>query len=162
MKLLFKSLFFSIILGLSFLNESLGQNNALKFNGVNDYITFGNNSNLHLEEFTIECWFKKTGAGVPANTGTSGAIAIPLITKGTSESDNNTEDLNYFLGIDSATHVLTTDIEEGFLQRIPGLNHPLYGTTLIVSNVWYHVAMTFKWQSNVSLFEWTIGIGQLG
>ena len=134
----------TVCLAMLFLFEGTAQNRAIKFNGIDDYITFGNDSNLHLEEFTIECWFKKQGAGIPANTGTSGAIAVPLITKGRGESDHNNRDLNYFLGIDSATNVLTTDIEEGFLQRVPGLNHPLYGTTQIQLNVWYHVAMAFN------------------
>ncbi|MBL0340819.1 MAG: T9SS type A sorting domain-containing protein [Bacteroidetes bacterium] len=124
--------------------SACSQNYAVNFNGIDDYISFGNDSNLNLEQFTVECWFKRSGAGVATNTGTDGAIAVPLVTKGTSESDNNTRDLNYFLGIDSITNVLTTDIEEGNFQHTPGLNHPVYGNTPILWNVWYHAAMTFN------------------
>src|SRR5688572_27611751 len=85
---------------LAICNESIAQNNAISFNGTDDYITFGNDSNLHLEAYTVECWFMRTGAGVATNTGTAGVLAYPLVTKGLAQSDANTRDLNYFMGID--------------------------------------------------------------
>ncbi len=124
-------------------NPAVAQNNAIKFNGSNDYISFGNDSNLNLKQFTVECWFKRTGLGLTTSTGNLGVIAYPLVTKGLAESDDNNRDLNYFLGIDSVTNVLTADIEEGELQTAPGLNHPTFGNTHISWNVWYHAAITF-------------------
>ncbi|MBK7969473.1 MAG: T9SS type A sorting domain-containing protein [Bacteroidetes bacterium] len=139
------------------------QNYALSFNGVDDYISFGNDSNLRLEAYTLECWFMVTGQGIPTGTGTGGAYAVPLITKGRGESDTDNRDLNYFLGIDSTTNLLVSDIEEGFLQWSPGLNHPQYGITPIVDSVWYHVALTFD-SNQMTLYlngqlEFNVGIG---
>ena len=72
------------------------------FNGTNQYVTFGRASRLGAEMFTIEGWFKRTGAGVTATTGTEGVTAWPhLITKGRDDgTDNTTNDIKldfYFI-----------------------------------------------------------------
>lgn len=125
-------------------HQGNGQNRALSFNGIDDYVTFGNDSSFYLEEFTIECWFKRTGVGVTTNTGSLGVHAYPLVTRGLEESNDNNRDINYFMGIDSVTNVLVSDLEEGYFQYGPGLNHPVLGTTQILWNVWYHAAVTFN------------------
>ena len=51
--------------------------------------------------------------------------------------------MNYFLGIDSATGKLVADFEEGAGQPTPGLNHPIFGNTVVTSNVWHHAAATY-------------------
>jgi len=132
-----------IVFMVAICNEGVAQNNAISFNGTDDYITFGNDSNLHLDAYTVECWFMRTGTGVATNTGQAGVLAYPLVTKGLAQSDANTRDLNYFMGIDSITNVLVSDIEEAELQYIPGKNHPVFGVTQILWNVWYHAAITF-------------------
>jgi hypothetical protein len=143
--------------------SSFGQNQAIDFNGTTDYISFGNDTNLRLKKFTIECWFKITGPGIPVTTGGNGTYAVPLITKGRSESEDNNRDINYFIGIDSTTNVLVTDFEEGSAEINSGLNHPYYGTTILQNNTWYHVAMTFN-GNQMSLYlngqlEYTNGFG---
>ena len=53
---------------------------------------------------------------------------VPLVTKGRDDGTNGTNlDLNYFLGLSG--NVLAADFEEGAAGPVPGLNHPLTGTT---------------------------------
>ena len=121
-------------------------NFGLQFDGTNDYVTFGQaTSTLGVTTFTVEAWFKKTGAGVTTNTSnaTGGGLtaAIPIVTKGRGEADASTVDMNYFLGIQGGT--LAGDYEEGTGQASPGLNHRILGTTTLVDGTWYHAALTF-------------------
>jgi hypothetical protein len=119
---------------------------ALSFGSSNTttYVTFGNKPALGLSQFTLECWFKRTGTGVTTSTGTGGVTsAIPLVTKGTSEGDGSNIDCNYFMGINTSGNTLCADFEEGAGGTSPGLNHPISGTTAIVNNVWYHAAATY-------------------
>ncbi|MCX6273805.1 MAG: T9SS type A sorting domain-containing protein [Bacteroidetes bacterium] len=118
-------------------------NASLYFGGTNAYVTFGNVSGLGLSQFTVETWFRKEGAGSTASSGSGGVSAIPLLTKGRSEADGSTKDCNYFLGIDGTTGKLAGDFEEGTGSASPGLNHPIFGTTVITSNVWLHAALTY-------------------
>ena len=39
--------------------------------------------------------------------------------------------------------MLAADFEEGAGGASPGLNHPVYGTTVITNNVWHHAAVTY-------------------
>ena len=121
----------------------LNSNSALQFGGTNSYVTFGNNAALGLSQFTLECWFRKEGSGTNASSGSGGVTAKPLITKGRNEADGSTKDMNYFLGINSSNSKLCADFEEGAGQPSPGLNHPVYGTTVIQNNVWYHATATY-------------------
>ena len=63
-----------------------GRNSGVRFDGVNDYVTFGaaaGTAELGATTFTLETWFKREGPGVAASTGTGGlTTAIPLVTKG--------------------------------------------------------------------------------
>ncbi len=116
---------------------------SLSFSGSSNYVTFG--KTLGTAEFTLETWFKRTGAGTTASTGTGGVNAVPLITKGVGEADANNRDANYFLGIRASDNVLAADFED----TTNGLNHPIVGVTTIANNVWYHAAVTYgggKWQ----------------
>ena len=122
---------------------------GLQFDGVNDYVTFGQAPGLGTATFTLECWFKRTGTGASLSTGSGGVTAIPLVTKGRGEADGSNVDMNWFLGIRSSDNVLTADFEEGATGSTPGLNHPVAGVTPIVNNQWYHAAVTYngtKWQ----------------
>lgn len=117
-------------------------NNALRFDGVNDYVTFGNPAALGLKTFTLEVWLRRAGAGVTTSTGTGGVNAAPLVAKGRAEADGSTRDMNYFLGIDGSGH-LVADFEEGAAGASPGLNHPITGATVLATNTWYHAAATY-------------------
>ena len=72
--------------------------------------------------FTLETWFKRTGAGAGTSTGSGGiASAIPLVTKGRAEAEGSNVDMNYFLGIDAADGTLVADFED----TASGANHPV-------------------------------------
>ncbi len=121
-----------------------GVSSSLTFDGANDYVTFGNAASLGLPNFTIETWFKRTGAGTTTTTGGTGGLTVgvtPLVAKGRGEADATNVDMNYILGIQS--NVIVADFEEGALQTTPGLNHAIIGTTTIQNGVWYHAAATY-------------------
>jgi hypothetical protein len=117
---------------------------GLRFDGTNDYVTFGDVNALDISQFTLEAWFRRDGTGTPVTTGSGGvAAAIPLISNGAQETENSNVDINYILCIDNATGKLCADFEEGAAGSSPGLNHPVYGTTVIQNGVWYHAAVTY-------------------
>lgn len=134
--------------------------NALAFGGTDGYVTFGSTSKLGLSTFTLETWFRRDAAGQPAFTGNGGLNAIPLITKGRGEDDGSNVDMNYFLGIDSATGVLAADFED----KVSGGNHPILGVTPLRFNTWYHAAVTYsgsKWQLYLNgILEAELTVGQ--
>jgi hypothetical protein len=121
-------------------------NGALAFDGTAQHVTFGAAPELRASHFTVELWFRRTGAGTTASTGSGGVVAVPLLAKGRSEADGDGRDVNYFLGIDGAGR-LVADYEEGMGQASPGLNHPVVGTTVIANDVWYHGAAVFDGSS---------------
>ncbi|MFD0893238.1 metallophosphoesterase [Luteolibacter ambystomatis] len=112
---------------------------GLFFDGADDHVAFGDNPALKLQNFTLECWFKREGAGIVASTGSGGVSGVPLIAKGRGESDGSTVDCNYFLGIRGTDNVLCADFED----YATGLNHPVIGLTPVTSGVWHHAAVTF-------------------
>ena len=119
---------------------------ALALNGTDQYVTFGPAPALGARAFTLEIWFKRTGIGSTASTGTGGVAAVPLLTKGRGESDASSADANYFLGIDGTSGKLVADMEEGQSTASgasPGLNHPVRGDTVVTYNVWHHAAATY-------------------
>ncbi len=112
---------------------------ALRFDGVNDHVTFGVAPALGTTNFTIECWFKREGSGAATSTGTGGVNGIPLVTKGRAESEAGATNMNYFTGI-STNNLVMADFED----RNNGLNHPITGLGAAGSNSWQHVAVTFQ------------------
>ena len=106
-------------------------NAAVQLNGSSQYVTFGaaaGHGELGASVFTLELWFKRTGAGVGTSTGTGGiASAIPLISKGRAEAETPANlNMNYFLGIDATTGTLVADFED----TVDGGNHPVAGTAV--------------------------------
>ena len=119
-------------------------NQALQLNGSSQYATLGSTSQLRSATFTVELWFKRTGAGLGTNTGNGGIPdAIPLITKGRAEGETAAADINYFLGIDASSGQLVADFEEGQTGATPSLNHPITAATVVTLNVWHHAAATY-------------------
>ena len=113
---------------------------GLQFNGSSQYVTFGSAAGLNASNFTLECWFMRTGTGVTTTTGTGGLLnSIPLVSKGRGEQETPANlNMNYFLGIRS-DNVIVADFEEG-----SGPNHPIAGQTPIQLNTWYHAAVTYQ------------------
>jgi hypothetical protein len=113
---------------------------ALSFDGTNDYVTFGVATELGSPQFTLETWFKRTGAGIGNTTGSGGiASLVPLVTKGAPEADGSNVDANYVLGINTPGNVLAADFED----TATGLNHPVSGTTPITNDTWHHAAASY-------------------
>ncbi|MDP0491583.1 MAG: Ig-like domain-containing protein [Verrucomicrobiota bacterium JB023] len=109
---------------------------GLYFNGVSQYATFGNATELGLGVFTIETWFRYEGGEA---TTTDGVTAIPMVTKGRSEADQSPLDMNYFLGIRESDGVLVADFEDSVL----GTNVPVTGRTPVTASTWQHAAVVF-------------------
>lgn len=107
------------------------------------YIYPINTPEYALDEFTLECRFKRTGPGDPVQTGANGVFAIPLISRGIEEGIAG-EGLNYFLGIRTSDSVLVGDLEEADTGVLPGFNHPIIGHTPIQPGIWYHAALTYN------------------
>ncbi len=121
---------------------------ALVLDGSGDYVTMGADPDLGLAQFSVECWFKRTGTGATANTGTGGFLGVPLVAKGVGESETDTFNANYFLGLKetstgSGVWVLAADFEEGQGGGTLGLNHPVSGATAVTSNAWHHAVATY-------------------
>jgi hypothetical protein len=119
-----------------------GQPTALPFDGVDDYVTLGQSPSLGASTFTVETWFKRTGAGVTTSTGGGGIAAIvPLVAKGMAEADGTTADRTISASTPTATCSPPTS------RREPG--RPVRGSTIhsrgppIAFDTWYHAAATF-------------------
>src|SRR6185312_16342096 len=125
---------------------SVNAGTALQLNGSSQYVTFGSAPGLGAAQFTLELWFRRTGAGVGTSTGTGGiASAIPLVTKGRAEAETPANvNMDYFLGIDASSGVLVADFED----TANGTNHPVAGVTPVTSNVWHHAAVTYDTSNN--------------
>ncbi|MGC4013475.1 MAG: Ig-like domain-containing protein [Luteolibacter sp.] len=106
---------------------------GLFFDGTDDRVTFGKNTNLQLTTFTVECWFRSEGGGIATNSG--GLNAIPLVAKGRGDSLG----ANFFLGIDADSGKLAAD----FKSATETLNHSLIGSTVISTGVWHHATVTY-------------------
>jgi hypothetical protein len=137
---------------------------SLSFGGTDAYVALGDPSALHLPQFTLECWFRRDGDGVPASTGTAGVNAIPLITKGRHQEDGDVRDMNFFLGVRDSDNVLAADFEEGTGGTTPGLNHPIAGVTPVSVGVWHHAAATYdgvEWRLYLDgNLEGVLGVGE--
>jgi hypothetical protein len=122
---------------------------ALLFDGINDYVTMGMAPELNAggppsNGLTLECWFRKEGAGVTSTSGSGGVVGVPLFGKGRGESDGSNVDCNYFFGI-NASGQLVADFEAYPASGITsGQNYPVTASnTPIVNGVWHHAAATY-------------------
>lgn len=130
--------------------NNIPANTALQFDGANDYVTMGAAPELNVggpvgNGLTLECWFRKEGAGRTASSGSGGVAAVPLFGKGRGESDGSNVDCNILFGINAAG-LLVADFE----SFATGLNHPITAANTPISNgTWHHAAVTFDGASGV-------------
>jgi hypothetical protein len=129
--------------------NNLPANTALWFDGVNDYVTMGTALDLGVggpptNGMTLECWFRRDGAGATSSSGSGGVTAVPLFGKGRSEGDGSTIDCNYFFGINTAG-ILVADFETYPATGLTsGQNYPITATNSPITNgVWNHAAVTY-------------------
>ena len=117
---------------------------ALDLGTNSAYVTFGDPAKLDLAQFTIETWFKRTGAGTGGTTGGGGISSfIPMVTHGAPEADYTNQDANWLLGIDASTGTLAADFEDSVTASPNNNNHPIYGTTVVNLDEWHHAAATY-------------------
>lgn len=101
----------------------------------------GSTGHLNTANWTIACWFKKTGDGTTTSTGGGGLTALPLVTKGKAESESASFNLNWFMGIDGSNN-LAADFEDKDGDPVGG-NHPITGSTTIANDQWYFAVFTY-------------------
>ena len=128
------------------LTVGAGAATGVGLDGGNEYVTFGPavgpTTGLGASQFTLELWFKRTGAGVGTSTGTGGiANAIPLITKGRAGDGRAGQPEHELLPRDRWHDRHAGRRLRGHRRRC---NHPVTGTAVITSNVWHHVAATYS------------------
>lgn len=114
---------------------------ALRFDGVDDYVSMGVAPELGLAELTLEAWIRREGRGEESGTGVGGVTLVPIIAKGRGESDGSNVDCNYAFGLHG--DVLAADFED----MASGANHPVIGRTAVPEGDWHHVAATYDGSS---------------
>lgn len=103
-------------------------------------------SRFRAANFTIMCWFRRTGAGVEATTsgGADGFPAadgiVPLVTKGRGEGEGGGVNCNWFLGLNDGTGNIRI---AGDFESLTGPNHKIVGTTNISNDTWYMATLTY-------------------
>ncbi|HEY9250347.1 MAG TPA: Ig-like domain-containing protein, partial [Rariglobus sp.] len=139
----------AVIVTVNFDADHPPANTALRFDGVDDYVTMGVAPELGLggppsKGMTIECWFRRDGDGIVSSSGSGGVSGVPLFGKGRGEDDGSAIDCDYFFGIDASGH-LVADFETYPATGLStGLNYPVTGThTPIQNGVWYHAAAVY-------------------
>ena len=155
-----KARVFSFIMVLCMLLSALGVPNqralaadagtAVQFDGTTtnkQHVTFGTASGLGVTTFTLEAWVKRAAGGVTMSTGTLGFDGLdgrpngiyPVLTKGMGEGESPAQiNMNYFMGI-TATGVIGADFED----KAGGVNHPIWGATVVPVGEWHHIAVTY-------------------
>lgn len=118
------TLILCIIMGLAVITNA--QNNALDFDGTDDYVTCGS-MNLSGSAVTLEAWinvdvFHASSPFITSLFGIEGATNVCLLRLG---------------DIGLAKNKLQ------FALRISGANIKLNGNTALATNTWYHVAATY-------------------
>ena len=142
-----KYVFYLLILVL--ISEIAFAQKSVQLGGSKTCVVVPFHSSFQLSQFTIECWFKRTGTGSVSSTGS--ISAYPLVSRGRAEGDGPLKDINYFMGIEENKEVLCADYEADNSAPIPGKNTPLIGVTRIANDVWYHAAVTLD-GSNFCLY----------
>ncbi len=127
--------------------DELPANTALWFDGVDDHVALPVGAAAvgapPTRGFTLECWFRREGAG--GQTATSQAVALlPLIAKGRQEGENNVTDVNYLFGV-TPDGKLGVDFEAIAGPGVAGgANFPLVGVhDSVETGRWHHAAATY-------------------
>lgn len=128
---------------------SLPANTALSFDGSDDHVTAGAAPTLNVGQmsdagFTLECWFRREGAGRTSGSGSGGVTAVPLFGKGRGESDGSEVDCNIFFGINAAGRLVADFEAQPATGVAAGENFPITAIHEPVTNLaWHHAAVTY-------------------
>jgi len=125
---------------------------AATFNGSTNYIQLENAeaalprtgpTAMGCQQYTVTCWFNRTGTGDGDTTGNGGIASFePIVAKGCAESESPAGiNANYMLGINTVSGVkLAGDTE----KLSDGVNVPVTGSTTIVDGTWYFAAIVYN------------------
>lgn len=129
------------------LPDELPSNTALWFDGIDDHVVMPVGAlgvgAPPTQGFTLECWFRKEGAGTLTAT-SQGITVLPLIAKGRQQTENNDTDVNYMLGL-TLTGQLGFDFEAFPATGVTGgANFQLVAThPAVETGVWHHAVATY-------------------
>ena len=109
-------------------------NNCLQFDGVNEYVNFGQAGQFErTEAFSYECWIQTTGAND--------------FIMGTGEESGDATGMHFMNTVQGGTDVLTVYMAHDYA----GSNAiHVYGDTDIADGAWHHVFMTYDGSSTAS------------
>ncbi len=111
---------------------------AVAMDHANAGLYFEDKPEMHLHDFTLECWIMIRDTGSSVITGEDGIPLIPVISRGFKDTTLQSG-LNFFLGLRREDFTMVADFED--LQN--HANHKLTGYTTLLFNQWYHLATTY-------------------
>jgi manganese-dependent ADP-ribose/CDP-alcohol diphosphatase len=128
-------LFFFILFCAS---QTAPSQNAVLMDHANARLYFEDKPEMHLDDFTLECWIMIRDTGLSVITGEDSIPLIPLISRGFKDTTLQSG-LNFFLGLRREDYTMVADFED--LQN--HINHKLTGYSTLLINHWYHLAATY-------------------
>jgi manganese-dependent ADP-ribose/CDP-alcohol diphosphatase len=111
---------------------------AIELNHANSGLSFEDKPEMHLEDFTLECWIMIRDSGFSAISGEDGIPLIPVISRGF-EDTTNQAGLNFLLALRREDFKMVA----GFEDIRNHVNHKITGYSSLLFNHWYHLAATF-------------------
>jgi hypothetical protein len=111
---------------------------AVVMDHANASLYFEDKPELHLHDFTLECWIMIRDTGLSVINGEDSIPLIPVISRGFNDTTLQSG-LNFFLGLRKEDYTMVADFED--LQN--HANHKLTGYTPLLFNHWYHLATTY-------------------
>jgi manganese-dependent ADP-ribose/CDP-alcohol diphosphatase len=115
---------------------------AIQMNPGNSGLSFEDKPELHLHEFTLECWIMIQDTGLSVISGEDGIPLIPLISRGFEDSTHQSG-INFVLGLRREDYSMVAGFED--IQN--HINHKLTGFSALLFDQWYHLAATYDGSS---------------
>jgi manganese-dependent ADP-ribose/CDP-alcohol diphosphatase len=123
---------------LVFLAQAANSQYSAEMDHANSSLYFEDKPEMHLHDFTLECWIMIRDTGLSVITGEDNIPVIPLISRGFVDSTLQSG-LNFFLGLRKEDYTMVADFED-FQNHV---NHKLTGYSTLLFNHWYHLAATY-------------------
>jgi manganese-dependent ADP-ribose/CDP-alcohol diphosphatase len=105
---------------------------------ANAALYFEDKPEMHLQDFTVECWIMIRDTGLSVITGEDSISVIPVVSRGFGDTTHQSG-LNFFLGLKREDYTMVADFED--LQN--HVNHKLSGYSNLLFDHWYHLAATY-------------------
>jgi manganese-dependent ADP-ribose/CDP-alcohol diphosphatase len=111
---------------------------AVAMDHANAGLYFEDKPELHLHDFTLECWIMIRDTGLSVVTGEDTIPLIPIISRGFKNTEFQSG-INFFLGLRKEDYTMVADFEDTQNH----VNHRLTGYSTLLVNHWYHLATTY-------------------